>query len=285
MVAEQGGTRAGAPSHIELPASTAWPIVAAFGVALLFAGLVTSAAVSILGAILTLAGWVGWFCDVLPHEKHESVPVSAEVIPIVTTRSEVARVDLITHEPHRARLPLEIYPISAGVKGGLAGSIAMAVLAVIYGIAAYHSIWYPINILAAGFFPALETTEQISAFHVDAFIIASIVHLATSLLVGLLYGAMLPMFPRRPILLGGVIAPLLWSGLLHSALQFLNPTLSDRINWGWFVITQMGFGIVAGVVVSKQERVRTWQHLPFAIRAGMETPGAMDEKNEEGQRQ
>jgi hypothetical protein len=284
MAAERVETQAGSPSNIELPAPTAWPIVAAFGVALLFAGLVTSVSVSILGAILTVCGWVGWFCDVLPHEKHESVPVSAEVIPISTTRPAVARVDLITHEPHRARLPLEIYPISAGVKGGLAGSVAMAVLAVIYGIVAYHSIWYPINILAAGFFPSLETTEQISAFHLDAFIIASIVHLVTSLLVGLLYGAMLPMFPRRPILLGGVIAPILWSGLLHSALQLLNPTLSDRINWAWFLVTQMGFGIVAGVVVSTQERVRTWQHLPFAIRAGVETPGAMDEKSEEGGR-
>jgi hypothetical protein len=284
MAAERVETQAGSPSSIELPAPTAWPIVAAFGVALLFAGLVTSVSVSILGAILTVCGWVGWFCDVLPHEKHESVPVSAEVIPISTTRPAVARVDLITHEPHRARLPLEIYPISAGVKGGLAGSVAMAALAVIYGIVAYHSIWYPINILAAGFFPSLETTEQISAFHLDAFIIASIVHLVTSLLVGLLYGAMLPMFPRRPILLGGVIAPILWSGLLHSALQLLNPTLSDRINWAWFLVTQMGFGIVAGVVVSTQERVRTWQHLPFAIRAGVETPGAMDEKSEEGGR-
>jgi hypothetical protein len=285
MAVERTQTRAGSAESVELPAPTAWPIVAAFGVSLLFAGLVTSASVSVLGAILMVSGWVGWFCDVLPHEKHEFVAVSAEVIPIVTTRPEVARVDLITREPHRARLPLEIYPISAGVKGGLAGSVVMAVLAVVYGIVAYHSIWYPINILATGFFPALETTEQISAFHLDAFIIASIVHLVTSLLVGLLYGAMLPMFPRRPILLGGVIAPILWSGLLHSALQLLNPTLSDRINWAWFVVTQMGFGIVAGIVVSKQERVRTWQHLPFAIRAGVETPGAMDEKNEEGGRQ
>lgn len=274
-----------APNKIELPAPTAWPIVAAFGVALLFAGLVTSLTVSILGALLMVSGWIGWFCDVLPHEKHESVPVSEEVITVTTSRPEVARVDLITHEPHRARLPLEIFPISAGVKGGLAGSVVMAVLAVIYGIAAYHSIWYPINILAVGFFPALETTEQISMFHLDALIIACIVHLVTSLLVGLLYGAMLPMFPRRPILLGGVIAPILWSGLLHSALQLLNPALSDRIDWAWFVITQMGFGIVAGIVVSKQERVRTWQHFPFAIRAGVETPGAMNERDREGRRQ
>ena len=285
MVSEPMETRVGERGTLELPAPTAWPLVAAFGVALLFAGLVTAAYISVLGAILTVIGWVGWFCDVLPHEKHETVPVSAEVIPIITTRKEVARVDLITKDPNRARLPLEIYPISAGVKGGLAGSVVMAVLAVIYGIVAYHSVWYPINILAAGFFPALTTTEEISAFHLDALAIACVVHLVTSLLVGLLYGAMLPMFPRRPILLGGVIGPILWSGLLHSALEFLNPALSDRINWAWFVVTQIGFGVVAGIVVSKQERVRTWQHVPFAIRAGVEAPGAMDEKSsEEGRR-
>ena len=84
-----------------------------------------------------------------------------------------------------------------------------------------------------------------------------------------------------PILLGGVIAPVLWSGLIHSVLELLNPVLSDRINWPWFVVSQVGFGIVAGIVVSRQERIRTWQHLPFAIRAGLEAPGVMDEKNEE----
>ncbi len=35
---------------VELPAPTAWPIVLAFGLTLVFAGLVTSASVSLLGA-------------------------------------------------------------------------------------------------------------------------------------------------------------------------------------------------------------------------------------------
>ena len=95
------------------------------------------------------------------------------------------------------------------------------------------------------------TTEQIAAFHWDALIIATIVHLLTSLLVGLLYGATLPMFPRRPILLGGFIAPILWSGLLHSFLEAVNPVLNQRIVWPWFVICQIGFGVVAGIVVSQ----------------------------------
>jgi hypothetical protein len=278
-------TRESASAAIEVPAPTAWPIVLALGVALLFAGLVTSASVSILGAILAVSGCVGWFRDVLPHEKHESLPITEKPIPVFTSRPEVAHVAWITPELHRAWLPLEIYPISAGVKGGLAGSVAMAVLAMIYGIASQHGIWYPINLLAAGFFPARNTTAQIAAFHGDALVIAVAVHLVTSLIVGLLYGAMLPMFPRRPILLGGFVAPILWSGLLHSILGIVDPLLNQRIDWFWFVLSQVGFGIVAGIVVSTQVRVRTWQHLPFPVRAGVEATGVIDDKSREDRRQ
>src|SRR5438132_7179361 len=121
-------------STVDLPAPTAWPIVLAFGLTLVFAGLVTSASVSLLGAILAIAGCVGWFRDVLPEEKHERVSVSERVTPVTTRRPQVARVAWMTQELHRARLPLEVYPISAGVEGGLGGSVALAVWAVIYGI-------------------------------------------------------------------------------------------------------------------------------------------------------
>jgi len=272
-------------STVELPSPTAWPIILAFGLTLVFAGLVTSASVSILGAVFTVVGCVGWFREVLPHEKHEAMASMESVPRAETRRPRVARVEWKTGELNRARLPLEIYPISAGVKGGLAGSIAMAILAVLYGIISGHGIWYPINLLSAGFFPERVTTAQIAAFHWDALIIATILHLICSSLVGLLYGAALPMFPRRPILFGGVIAPILWSGLIHSMLEAMDPTLKQRIDWLWFVISQIGFGIVAGVIVSRHERVRTWQYLPFAVRAGIEAPGAIDEENGNSGRQ
>ena len=266
-----------APNTIEMPAPTAWPIALAFGITLLFAGLVTSEAVSILGAIIAIAGAVGWFREVLPHEAHESVPVVPQLVEVTTTRREVARIG-IGLELRRAYLPLEIYPISAGIKGGLAGSVAMAVLAMLYGVLSHTSIWYPINLLAAGFFPAAatDTTAEIAAFHLRAFLIAVPIHLITSLLVGLLYGAMLPMLPRRPVLLGGFIAPILWSGLIHSILGIVNPVLNQRIDWVWFVASQFAFGIVAGVVVSWQGRIRTLQHLPLAVRSGMEATGMKD---------
>jgi hypothetical protein len=269
-----------APASLELPAPTVWPVVLAFGLALLFAGLLTSAAVSALGAILSMAGCVGWFRQVLPHEQHESVPLVTEAVPIITERREVVRIEIVP-EMHRARLPIEIYPVSAGIKGGLAGSVAMAALASLYGVITHGSIWYPINLLAAVVYaqPLQLSIEQLTSFHPELLLVATALHLVTSVLVGLLYGVMLPMFPRRPILLGGFLAPLMWSGLLYTSLGIINPLLNQRIDWTWFVASQFGFGIVAGLLVVRQERVRTRQHMPFAVLAGIEAPGIMDEKH------
>ena len=44
------------PNKIEVPAPTAWPIVLAFGLMLVCAGMVTAASVSILGAVLAVSG-------------------------------------------------------------------------------------------------------------------------------------------------------------------------------------------------------------------------------------
>ena len=101
---------------VQAPAPTAWPIVLAFGITLAFAGLVTSHAISWLGAILSLAGIVGWFRDVLPHEAHESLPLEQAAPVIQRTHREVARVAL-TKELRRAWLPVEIHPMSAGIFG------------------------------------------------------------------------------------------------------------------------------------------------------------------------
>jgi hypothetical protein len=265
-----------APVEIELPASTAWPLVLAFGFTLMFAGLLTSASVSVLGVVLGIAGCVGWFREVFPCEHEESVPVIQEDLSVTTERRVIERLP-VTGELVRAWLPIETYPISAGLKGGLAGSVAMAVLACGYGLLKMGSIWYPINLLAAVVYSqSLKLgPTQLNSFHADSFALALLLHGLVSSLVGLLYGAMLPMLSRRPILLGGVIAPVLWTGLLYSMLGILNPLLESHIDWLWFTVSQVAFGIIAGLVVVRQLRVPTRENLPFALRAGIEAPGTI----------
>jgi len=271
-----------APDKLEVPAATAWPIVLAFGMTLVFAGFVTAASVSILGAILAVAGAVGWFRQVLPVESVEWAPVVQEEIAIETSRESVDRVAGIGAIP-RAWLPIEIYPISAGIKGGLAGGAAMALLAGLYGIVSGNGIWYAMDLLVAGLFPAMasETARQIGTFNLHQFLVAVPLHLFMSLLVGLLYGAMLPMLPRRPIVLGGVVTPLLWSGLIYGILAFVNPVMNQHIDWVWFVASQIAFGIVAGLVVVVQERIPTSQRVPLRVRMGIEAPGLMQEHRQE----
>jgi hypothetical protein len=262
------------PVEIEVPASTAWPLVLAFGFTLMFAGLLTSASVSVLGVVLAVAGCVGWFREVFPHEHEETVPVVFEEHRITTERRVVERVP-VAPDLVRAWLPIETYPVSAGIKGGLAGGVAMAVLACAYGLLKAGSIWYPINLLAAtAYAESLKLgPAQLNSFHADSFAIALGLHGIGSVFVGLLYGAMLPMFARRPIVLGGLIAPVLWSGILYSTMQLLNPLLASHINWFWFMASQIAFGVVAGIVVVRQERVSTRENLPFIVRAGIEAPG------------
>ena len=140
----------------------------------------------------------------------------------MTTKRHVVERVPVAAEQVRAWLPLKTHPISAGVKGGLAGGVAMAVLACAYGVLKTGSIWYPINLLAASVYEqSLKLgPSQLNSFHADSFAIALVLHALVSTAVGLLYGAMLPMFARRPILLGGLIGPVLWSGLLYSMPRF-----------------------------------------------------------------
>jgi len=273
---EQAGQSPRVPVEIEVPASTAWPFVLAFGFTLICASLLTSASVSILGVVLAGAGCVGWFREVLPQEHEETVSVVFDESRVATKRRVVEHVP-VAPGLVRAWLPVETYPLSAGLKGGLAGGVAMAVLACTYGLLKAGSIWYPVNLLAATVYAqSLKLgPAQLNLFHADSFAIALVLHSLGSIFVGLLYGAMLPMFPRRPIALGGLIAPVLWSGLLYSIMEILNPLLASHINWLWFFVSQIGFGVVAGLVVARRERVSTRENLPLLARMGIEAAGLM----------
>ena len=264
-----------APERIELPAPTAWPMVVALGITLAFAGLITHAAVSVVGLALVLIGGVGWWREVLPEQRLEQIallPIELRPRAVVPSRPAVDRTS-IGEGAHRTRVPVEIQPYSAGVTGGVVGGIVMAVLALAYGLIVQRSLWYPINLLSAVGMPSLAhaTVAELRAFNLPAFVIGIVVHGLISVLVDLLYAVILPMLPRRHMLWGGVLAPLLWPGLVWAVLGIVNPTLNARVDWPWFVVSQLAFGLAAGFVVARARPLATMQTWPLAARAGIET--------------
>jgi hypothetical protein len=259
---------------LAVPAPTAWPMIMALGLSLSLAGIVTAVSVSVVGIVLFVAGAVGWFRELFPVEHRVEIPiVAAEAIP-APVPVKVAQLE-VGEQGNRASLPLEVYPYSAGIKGGIAGGFVMAVLATLQGIVAHRSPWYTINILAATVNASMAhaDTAYLSAFHLDAFMQALVIHAVLSLLMGLLYGLMLPMFPSHPAFFGGLVAPLLWTGLMWASLGILNPVLNQRIEWGGFVACQIAFGLTAGLLTARSERISTLQHLPFALRSQIQASG------------
>jgi len=283
MAAEQKEEQV--PGNVMLPAPTAWPFVTALGIALLAAGLVTQAVISLVGLLLAVRGAVGWFRDVLPLEQHEAVrvrPLERRARAIVPTPRAVAQLTPGV-AGHRVRIPEEIHPYSSGIKGGIVGAIAMALVACVYGVVAYHSLWYPINLLAAAAVPSLAQADlaQLTAFNSTGFIVALISHGVLSILVGLLFAVLLPMLPtRRAAFWSSFISPLMWSALIWATLRLINPALNARIDWIWFIASQIAFGLATGYVVHHSKMVQTMQTWPLAARAGIEAAGVIPEREE-----
>jgi hypothetical protein len=265
------------PDSIDMPAPTVWPMAAALGVTLMGGGLVTHVIVSIVGLLLSLIAAVGWWKDVLPQARVEHVrlpPPGERARPVLPSPTTVEHLK-IGEAGHRVRVPVEVQPYSAGITGGLVGGVAMAVVALLYGMLAHGSLWYPINLLAGVAIPGMAqlSGEQLRAFNLSALIIATLAHGVISLLTGLLYAVMLPMLPRRHMLWGGMIAPLLWTGLIWAVLGVVNPALNARIDWPWFIASQIAFGLAVGLVISRAVPVATMQTWPLAARAGVEASG------------
>ncbi len=270
-------------SHIQMPAPTFWPIVFAFGVTLLFAGMVTHWVVSLVGAIIAARGAVGWWRDVIPLEQHEEAPIEPALrpAPILVEARSVVHLQ-VGERKHRVRIPEKIHPYSAGFWGGLAGGTAMAGLACLYGLIAQHSIWYPINLLAGAVIPGIGdlTLQQLRAFNGLAFFAALIGHGVISILVGVVYAVILPMFPKYAPFWAGILMPLFWSGLVATILNIVNPVLNERISWAWFVVCQLAFGLVGGFVIARSTSIRTMQSWGLAERAFLEAPGLKPKSGE-----
>ena len=244
---------------IEMPAPTAWPIALALGITLLAAGVATNLALSAAGLILSLVavgGWIGQLSPKVGTLEEPLVPPTRQPRPVQPAPAAVESLRM-GMPGHRMRMPEKVHPYSAGVKGGALGGVAMAATALAYGALSGRGIWYPINLLAGMLLPSIasSTPDQLEQFSLAALILATFIHVVSSLAVGLFFGVLLPTLPRGPVLWGGVISPLLWTGGIHALMGVLNPVMNGLVNWPWFLVSQFAYGITAGIVVVRSEKV------------------------------
>src|SRR5262249_48464424 len=142
-------------------------------------------------------------------------------------------------------------------KGGLVGGLVMPVPALLYGLFSGRGIWFPVNLLAGMVVPGVGTmsTDELEAFHFSLLIAGVIIHAAMSLVFGLIYGVLLPTLPHlpKPVAWGGLLMPLLWTGVSYLFMGLVNPLLQQGVDWPWFILSHLIFAFGAGSVVMRVE--------------------------------
>ncbi len=265
---------------VYLPAETSAPLYLALGLALLLASLVISVLFAYAGAAVLLWGGVGWWREMFPLEKKEFVPAPAGELKAPPGAIPRRVMDISAGEDrHRARLPLEYHPYTAGLKGGLVAGIVMAAAAAAHGVIFEGDLWHPFQGFARIVLPlfGVSVPGPGAGFGWGIIAAAGVVHVVLSLLIGLVYAAVLPMFPGHPRFWGGLAAPLLWSAGGFLCIELVEPGVVTQVDWPAFVFLQVVFGATAGEVISRSTPVRTLQSYPLAARAGLEVGGEADE--------
>lgn len=259
-----------APYATAIPRSTRWPMIAALGVCMLFAGLVTSVAVSVVGAVLSVMGVVGWFMQCFPEERTEPIEPAGGMTAV--TPAAGAR-DAGRPAPRRRVYPEEVHPARAGIRGGLAGGAAMALVAMAWGIAEHGSPWLPINLLVGVVTPSMADASigTLATFNGGWLVDAIIIHGILCLLIGPLATVALAMAPHRPVLLCAVVVPAVLTCLAWPMLGIVNPALEQHISWPWFIASEVAFGAVCGFVVNRAAKIPAIASEPLASRIGVET--------------
>ncbi len=247
---------------LEMPRATIWPIVVALGITMLGAGWATNLLLSAVGALLFVLGLAGWVGQLLPGRGHLHEPLVGEALRPRPIAGHPGTVDQLRPgmAGYRFQLPESFHPISAGVKGGIVGGLVMPLPALMYGVLSGHGLWFPINLLAGIVVPGIsgESAAQLEQFQPVALVIAIVIHATFSVTFGLLFGVVsptLPSLPGAPVIAGGVLMPLLWSGLCHSFMGIINPALQRHVDWPWFIVSQAVYGLVMSIVVVRTQKV------------------------------
>jgi hypothetical protein len=250
------------PTSVEMPQPTVWPLVLALGVSLLGAGMATNLALSFVGGLLFLLALGGWIGQMLPGQGHMHEPLVEMTLRPNPVIEKLGNVDRLRPgmAGHRFRLPEKVHPISAGVNGGIVGGLVMPIPALAYGLLSGHGLWFPVNLLAGMVVPGISNASlaQLEQFSMGSLILAIVIHATLSMAFGLFFGVVsptLPPIPGGPVIAGGVLMPLLWTGVCYGFMGIVNPLMQQYVSWPWFIVSQVVYGLAMSIVVVRSEKV------------------------------
>jgi len=156
-----------------------------------------------------------------------------------------------THSPRSAASPLPDVIGLGGTLAGLAGGLAMAVVAALLSASMGQDIWHePKRIAVIVYGPAALAG---SGFDPGPVLVGSLMHLLVSALLGALFGIVTRRWLHltsdfgTPVMAGLVYGLLIWLVAYFVVLPLFNPALLE-VYAPAFIIQHVAYGVVLGLV-------------------------------------
>ena len=208
--------------------------------------------------LILVSGLGLWVAQLLPGRGHFHEPL---VEPSRRPRPVTARAGTVEHlrsgmPGYRLRMPAEVHPISAGIKGGIVGGLVMPVPALTYGLLSGHGLWYPVNLLAGMVLPGVGSDVDRRAGAISTVAAARGDRHPRRQFGGLrpdLRRAAADAAAHPPAAGVGRAADARCSGRpsVSDSMGLVNPLLRKGVDWPWFIASQFVFGVVAALTVMR----------------------------------
>jgi hypothetical protein len=156
-----------------------------------------------------------------------------------------ARLLILVPRRKRAGGRMNARVVRAGVAGGIAGGMVMAVFSMIMLRLAGSGFWKPLNLIAHTFWRAAPLDGRFSA---GALVIGMVVHMMMAMLFGTLIAAAAYRLPaaRSLVIAGGMLfAALLWAVMQYGIWRAIDAAAAQAFTPWVFAIAHLLFGMMA----------------------------------------
>src|SRR5260370_33900172 len=110
-----------------------------------------------------------------------------------------------------------------------------------------HGLWYAATLLAGMVLPGVGgmAVPELKQFDGSLLLVAVVIHVSLSVVLGLIYGVLLPTLPSvpRPIAWGGLLMPDSWTGASYPAMTVVNPAVPGKVSGPVFILSHIMFGV------------------------------------------
>jgi len=131
--------------------------------------------------------------------------------------------------------------IPAGILGGVAAGIAMAVVAMLVSAAMGQSLFTPVYLISGVFLGASALAGGIGPF-----LVGLLVHLFVSSVFGVIFAMMTPrvLSQGKTLTRGLIYGVVLWAIMTYAVLPWANPVMFNQVAQipGWFLFQHLVFG-------------------------------------------